>query len=215
MTMKKETINVIAKDSYGEIIYVESFPNNDFKKVEDIGKYLQKKMKWPKSVICGYTRISQQRLLVQDAFSRNGKINWLLETEKVDIEKVALASPSNTVNVVVVCLKSPPGLGCALETALRVMGLKALFWLFLVIHSYLSPFRTLMKKYGVDEDFVKGTIKMRKEWDRGFISIDSFQCKGLVEYSIMRKLGYKLKDKKWATNIGRQPKFPDAIIRGE
>lgn len=57
------------------------------------------------------------------------------------------------------------------------------------------------------------TIKHCKTWRLGFISTEEFKHKKIVEYSIMKKLGYKKVGDKWvASGIERQ-KYPFEITR--
>lgn len=57
------------------------------------------------------------------------------------------------------------------------------------------------------------TIKHCKTWRLGFISTEEFKYKKIIEYSIMRKLGYKKTGDKWVINSMERLKYPFEITR--
>lgn len=215
----KKSLNIIAKNPYGETIYAESITKdlNKFKTIEDTGRYLKKKMTWPACVICKYDKSTQQSLLVHDAFSKKGQIDWNLRTEEMNIETAFNASQNHTITIIGICFEKALGLGCTADTILNIIDfLKLIAWFFVAIYSYVFPFRTMHKKYKVNENYVKDTIKISNRWNKGFLSTDNFRHKKIIEYSIMRKLGYRAVDGKWINDRSElRFKFPDEIVKGE
>ena len=218
-TASKKTLNIIAKNPYGETIYAESLSKNlnSFNKVEDVGQYLREKMTWPDCVICEYDKSTQQLLLVHDAISKKGQINWNLMTGEISIEKAFDAVKNRSITIIGICFEEAPGFGCGPDTILNIIEfLKMVTWLFLAVYNYIFPFKTMSKKYRINESYIKDTILVRESWDKGFLSIDNFRYKNIIERSIMRKLGYRIINKKWVNNYpGRRFKFPNEIIKGE
>ena len=216
-----KTINIIAENPYGKTIYAESvcYDSKKYKKLEDISEYIKKKLKWPDCVICKYDNYTQQSMLVCDAISKNGSINWLLPFWEIDIIDAFGKTSDDMISVIAVCFEWTPGLGAGPDTILALIEflkafiefLKILGYLFFAVYYFFFPYKLLLKKYKVNEIFVKDTIKIRTEWDKGFISIDNFRYKNVIEYSIMKKLGYKKVGDKWVINGIERLKYPFEI----
>jgi hypothetical protein len=212
------TINIIAKNPYGETVYAESvcYDPKKYKKFEDISKHVKKKLKWPDCVICEYDKYTQQSMLVCDAVSKNGSINWSLPFWKIDIEDAFKKTSGNMISVIAVCFEKAPGLGAGPDTILTIIEfLKILGYLFFAIYYFFFPYKLLLKEFKVNEIFAKDTIKMRMKWNKGFISIDNFRYKNVIEHSIMKKLGYEVVDKKWVNHMINRCKLPNEIVKGE
>ena len=210
-----KTINIIAKNPYGEVTYAESvrFDSKKYKKLEDISEYIKKKLKWPDCVICKYDKYTQQSILVCDAISKNGSINWSLPFWEIDIKDAFGKTSDDMISVIAVCFEWAPGLGAGPDTILTFIEfLKILGYLFFAVYYFFFPYKLLLKKYKVNEIFIKDTIKKRTEWNKGFISIDNFLYKNVIEYSIMKKLGYKKASNKWVISSIERLKYPFEII---
>lgn len=173
-------------------------------------------MKWPDCVICEYDKYTQQSMLVCDAISKNGSINWSLPFWEIDIKDAFAKTSDDMISVIAVYFERAPGLGAGPDTILTFIEfLKILGYLFFAVYYFFFPYKLLLKKYKVNEIFVKDTIKIRTEWNKGFISIDNFRYKNVIEYSIMKKLGYKVVDKKWVNHMVSRYKLPGEIVKGE
>lgn len=219
MKGNKPIINIIVKNKYGETINVESITNTSkLKTTEDAGNYIMKKMKWPVCFDCGYDKAIQQRLLVRDAESKQGSIDWLLRTDDFSISEALAASFNNSVTLIVICYEQFPELGC-LDDAFSLLEyfLKLVFVIVSLLYNYFSPYKQLMKEYKVDKSFINDTIKLRRHWDKGFISSRKIRFKGVIERSIMKKLGYRIINGRWTVknDIDIRFKFPYEIMRGE
>lgn len=213
----EKIVNVIVKNPYGDIIYVEAMKcdKKGVKSFEDIRVTIQKRLKWPATIMLGYDLGTQQSLLVYKAQNENGKIDWSLNFNDIDLLSAFCATAGTPVNVVSICFKRDIGLGAAgIGDVLEfVEVVKLLLCAFFIIHTYIFPFRVLSKKYGVDESYIRDTIKRSKSWDIGFISTEDFRYKTVVERSVMNKMRYKRIGEKWVSMTRRPFKFPHDIFR--
>lgn len=211
-------INIIAKNSYGETLYVESISKNlsKYTNINDIGKYIEEKLKWPKCTICRYDKVTQQLLLVYDAVAKKGEIDWNLDTSSIHIDQAVERMDDGIVTIIVICFEGCVGLGCAPESIVTMIEfLRLLAYPILAVYNYIFPFHIMSKKYKISKDFIKDTITIRKNWNVGFISVEDFCYKKIIERSIMKKLGYRKIGQKWNTEINLREKMPEVIIRGD
>lgn len=212
---EERRINIIVKTPYGDTIYVKTLVHNSehVRSIEHIHAILEKELKWPKTIMLQYARDTQQALLVYEAQRKNGKIDWSLNFETLDLPTAFNATGGAPVNVIAVCYEVDVGLG-AIDTE------KALSTIFQSIRAfsymardYFSPFRALSKKYDISEEYIKETINRSKVWGVGFITTDNLKHQKIIEDSIMRKLGYQKIDKQWVSRVERPTKLPCDIFK--
>ena len=150
-----KTINIIAENPYGKTIYAESvcYDSKKYKKLEDISEYIKKKLKWPDCVICKYDNYTQQSMLVCDAISKNGSINWLLPFWEIVIKDAFGKTSDDMISVIAVCFEWTPGLGAGPDTILALIEflkafiefLKILGYLFFAVYYFFFPYKLLLK----------------------------------------------------------------------
>lgn len=66
---------------------------------------------------------------------------------------------------------------------------------------YIIPFYSIKKEYNYGKMFVQDIIEKSDSWDYGFLDLKKIPFNRLLEKSIMRKFGYKLKKGKWTRNL--------------
>jgi len=220
MGMTKKIINIIAENPLGDIVYTESL-RYDPKKMKgmcDVRDILVKKLVWPKTVICGYCRRTQQAMLVHDAKCGNGSIDWALKFHELDFETAFTATGAAPITIIAICYEEDIGLGGIGfgDVSHLAKIFKILAWLFLLVYNYVRPYRTLSKKYDISEAYIQETINRCDKWRVGFISTEDFKYKSVIERSIMRKMSYKKNNRQWEFNRSRYFfKDPYKIFRGE
>ena len=88
-----------------------------------------------------------------------------------------------------------------LQTLFFIRDVIVLFsTIFYVIILLVLPFRKIKKKYGYGKNFVGDIINSQEEWAFGFFDMKRIKFNKLLEFSVMHKLGYKLKNKIWIKN---------------
>ena len=218
---KARIINIIAKNTFGETIYVESIKYaSDITSFKEISEHVKKKLGWPEYIQCGYDRKTRQLITVSQAELTDGKINWSLNFNAINFDDAFAATHSQPITVITICHKEGGGLGGGIGTVSAIVDLsiktaKIIGYLALAIYYYKKPYKLLAKRYGLDKSYVIDTIKQRQKWGTGFISIEEFRYKQVIETSIMRRLGYKKIGKEWVSEIDKRSKYPDSIFKGE
>ena len=79
--------------------------------------------------------------------------------------------------------------------------IKVISFIFRILNVYLMPFKNIYKNYGYGQDFMYGIISNSCSWEYGFLDLEKIKYKKILERSVMKKFGYKLKNKKWETNM--------------
>ncbi len=98
------------------------------------------------------------------------------------------------------------GIGCAdsiFSHIIEILKIKEIIMFVLNVIKYIFIYQTsfnfIKKEYGYGRNFIFDIIK-RDNWNFGFLKLNKFKLNILIEISIMRKFGYKLKHKKWVTD---------------
>lgn len=220
-TKETKSINIIAKNTFGETIYAESIKYaSNTANFKEIDKRIKTRLGWPEYIQCEYDRKTKQLITVSQAELTDGKINWSLNFNAINFDDAFVATHSQPITVIAICHKEGGGLGGGIGTVSAIVDLsikiaKIIGYLALAIYYYKKPYKLLTKRYGLDESYIIDTINQRKEWGAGFISIEEFRYKQVIETSIMRRLGYKKIGKEWVSEIDRRSKYPDSIFKGE
>ena len=210
------TINIIAKEGSGKICYVKmlKYDSEKMKNFDDVTSFIMKTLKWPKSVFCDYDVDTKQYIIVSNSISRNGQLDWKIDFRKLNFNEVFRFSENPSITVVAVCYPVSLGLGAGVGEVLTwVEFLKIIFSIAIQLYYYIFPYKLLSKKYGFSRSFIVGTISRCRAWRLGFISTEEFKYKKIIEYSIMRKLGYKKTGDKWVINSMERLKYPFEITR--
>lgn len=210
------TINIIVKNEFGEICYVKTlkYDPKKMKDFDDIVSFVISTLKWPKSVFCDYDAKTKQRIIVNDSMNKTGQLDWKIDFSKLEFKEVSRFNANSSITIIAVCYPVSVGLGSGIGEVLTFAEfLKIIFSMVLRLYYYIFPYKLLSKKYNFSKLFIMDTIKHCKTWRLGFISTEEFKHKKIVEYSIMKKLGYKKVGDKWvASGIERQ-KYPFEITR--
>lgn len=210
------TINIIVKNEFGEICYVTTLKYNSkkMKDFDDIVSFVIRTLRWPKSVFCDYDAKTKQRIIVNDSMNKTGQLDWKIDFSKLKFKEVSRSNANSSITVIAVCYPVSVGLGSGIGEVLTCAEfLKIIFSIALRLYYYIFPYKLLSKKYNFSKLFIMDTIKHCKTWRLGFISTEEFKYKKMIEYSIMRKLGYKKTGDKWVINSMERLKYPFEIIR--
>lgn len=115
--------------------------------------------------------------------------------------KVTKKSPLTITGFLVGGGAGGPGMLQGLQTFFFIRDVIVLFsTIFYVIILLVLPFRKIKKKYGYGKNFVGDIINSQEEWAFGFFDMKRIKFNKLLEFSVMHKLGYKLKNKIWIKN---------------
>ena len=210
------TINIIVKNEFGEICYAITlkYDPKKMKDFDDIVSFVISTLKWPKSVFCDYDAKTKQRIIVNDSMNKTGQLDWKIDFRKLKFKEVSRSNANSSITVIAVCYPVPVGLGFGIGEVLTCAEfLKIIFSMFLRLYYYIFPYKLLSKKYNFSNLFIMDTITHCKTWRLGFISTEEFKHKKIVEYSIMKKLGYKKVDDKWVISDIERQKYPFEITR--
>jgi len=75
--------------------------------------------------------------------------------------------------------------------------IKKIIKIFSIFIYYFFPFYFIRRKYGYGRVFISDIIEWSDEWDYKFFSLNRMKFNSILEKSIMRKLKYHKKNKKW------------------
>lgn len=79
--------------------------------------------------------------------------------------------------------------------------LKELINLIIGLFVIMFPFYNIKKKYGYGKNFIYNIIIKNENWNYGFFNLKKVRFNKLLERSVMFKLGYRLKNKKWYKKV--------------
>ena len=216
-------ITIIAKDPYGNTLRAKSIEYNPrvHRNLNDIRLITENELKQTEFVACGYSRETQQAILIHHANTiNNGCMNWDLELHDKPINTAF--NSTDSVVIITIYYEQPFGLGSgggismldSLSNALNLIELiKLIFILFTIAYYYLRPLYAFSKQTPYDEKYIKDTILKCSKWRVGFISDKKFKYKTILEYFIMKKLGYKKLNNHWENTLSTQYKLPHDIFR--
>lgn len=74
---------------------------------------------------------------------------------------------------------------------------KFIFFFIVFFLIYFFPFFFIRKNHYYGKNFIISVITRKDNWNYGFLKSDKISFNKVLEYSIMKKLGYKLKNKVW------------------
>lgn len=202
-TNSKKRINILLKDSNNNIIYTETIEYNEkkHKSCLDIANYICNKFDYKRGLCCNYDDTTQSNYIFNYAKINRDFINWKIDFNTIDIKEIFKGRVDNSITVVMVNV--PYGLGNAGGFPISdifeflVMLIKIITWIIRYFLIVRNPYKKLEDKYHRDKEFINRTILLGNTWKCGFISIDEFEFKMTIEKSIMKKLGYKKKNKNW------------------
>lgn len=201
----KKLINIIVRDINGNNKYSESILYDDCEKklvkLEDVGNYITEKFNSNISPCCCYDFKTKCKILYAKAKENNDFIDWKIEFYNISIKDAFRYVHNNPITIIVI--DSEFGIGSATGLSLldKIQILQIIISIvkkiYVLIKIAINPFKELNKKYHVEENMIKETILLGQQWKMGFISSEEIKNKKLIEKSIMKKLGYKLKESNW------------------
>ena len=201
----KKLINIIVRDINGNNKYSESILYDDCEKklvkLEDVGNYITEKFNSNISPCCCYDFKTKCKILYAKAKENNDFIDWKIEFYNISIKDAFRYVHNNPITIIVI--DSEFGIGSATGLSLldKIQILQIIMSIvkkiYVLIKIAINPFKELNKKYHVEENMIKETILLGQQWKMGFISSEEIKNKKLIEKSIMKKLGYKLKESNW------------------
>ncbi len=201
----KKLINIIVRDINGNNKYSESILYDDCEKklvkLEDVGNYITEKFNSNISPCCCYDFKTKCKILYAKAKENNDFIDWKIEFYNISIKDAFRYVHNNPITIIVI--DSEFGIGSATGLSLldKIQILQIIISIvkkiYVLIKIAINPFKELNKKYHVEENMIKETILLGQQWKIGFISSEEIKNKKLIEKSIMKKLGYKLKESNW------------------
>ena len=201
----KKLINIIVRDINGNNKYSESILYDDCEKklvkLEDVGNYITEKFNSNISPCCSYDFKTKCKILYAKAKENNDFIDWKIEFYNISIKDAFRYVHNNPITNIVI--DSEFGIGSATGLSLldKIQILQIIISIvkkiYVLIKIAINPFKELNKKYHVEENMIKETILLGQQWKIGFISSEEIKNKKLIEKSIMKKLGYKLKESNW------------------
>ena len=170
-------------------------------KLEDVGNYITEKFNSNISPCCCYDFKTKCKILYAKAKENNDFIDWKIEFYNISIKDAFRYVHNNPITIIVI--DSEFGIGSATGLSLldKIQILQIIISIvkkiYVLIKIAINPFKELNKKYHVEENMIKETILLGQQWKMGFISSEEIKNKKLIEKSIMKKLGYKLKESNW------------------
>lgn len=192
-------INIILKDTYGNIIYAETMDYNEkkHKSCSDIANYISNKFDYRPGLCCNYDETTKINYIYNDAKANGDFINWKIDFNNVDIKDAFKGQPDNSITVTIVNV--PYGLGNSGSFAPSevITLIKVVIWIVKYCIYVMNPYKKLREHYHKEKEFINRTILLGDTWKYGFISNENFEFKKTVEKSIMKKLGYKNKNNCW------------------
>lgn len=201
----KKLINIIVRDINGNNKYSESILYDDCEKklvkLEDVGNYITEKFNSNISPCCCYDFKTKCKILYAKAKENNDFIDWKIEFYNISIKDAFRYVHNNPITIIVI--DSEFGIGSATGLSLldKIQILQIIMSIvkkiYVLIKIAINPFKELNKKYHVEENMIKETILLGQQWKMGFISSEEIKNKKPIEKSIMKKLGYKLKESNW------------------
>lgn len=128
---------------------------------------------------------------------KNHKINWFIDYEKIKLKNYFTASNRNEI-----FFNAVGGYGSASGFEWLEIISKIIKVIFFILKNLYKILRVLsykkMEKYtSRSKEFIVDVIKSSEKWSCGFITSENFKFKKIVEYFIMKDLGYKRKKGFW------------------
>lgn len=197
-------LNVIIRDTNYVIkdVFKIKFDINKFANVQELSEYLKQKY----NIIgmfyhCEYEFECKKNYLYCLASQRK---KLTLDVDFNDVEFSKYYKITHNSPLTINCILEGGGFG-AIDDFNLVEFLQTLFFIrdvivlfstiFYVIILLVLPFRKIKKKYGYGKNFVGDIINSQEEWAFGFFDMKRIKFNKLLEFSVMHKLGYKLKNK--------------------
>lgn len=207
-------INVVVRNSNNLIEKVCSidYDSKHFNDLESISNYLKENY----NVECAYYRceydIECKKKYIYELLSTNKVLNLDVDFESLKFSKYYKITKKSqlTINAVL----ETGGFGATGGPGI-IWWLQALFFIrdvVLLILSMLSfikiyflPFNEIKKKYGYGKNFIYDIFDNQDIWQFGILSLEKIKLNKVLEFSVMNKFGYKLKNKNWIRKILHNP----------
>ena len=128
---------------------------------------------------------------------KNHKINWFIDFDKIKMKNYFMAVNRSEIFFYAVGGYGSTGDLSCLQVVFKVIKM-VLFFLknFYKLFKILS-YRKMERHTNRSRLFIVYVIGSSDKWNCGFISSNEFKLKGVVEFFIMRDLGYKKKNGEW------------------
>lgn len=199
-------LNVIIRDTNYVIkdVFKIKFDINKFANVQELSEYLKQKYNIMGMFYhCEYEFECKKNYLYCLASQRK---KLTLDVDFNDVEFSKYYKITHNSPLTINCIlegggAGGPGMLQVLQMFFFIRDVIVLFsTIFYVIILLVLPFRKIKKKYGYGKNFVGDIINSQEECAFGFFDMKRIKFNKLLEFSVMHKLGYKLKNKIWIKN---------------
>lgn len=128
---------------------------------------------------------------------RNNQINWF-----IDYNKIKLKNYFTALNRKEIFFNAVGGYGSVKEFEVLKIAFKIIKGIFLLLKNLYKVFIFLsykkMENYtGRSKMFIADVITSSEKWKCGFIAVDEFKFKKIIEFFIMKDLKYKKRNGIW------------------
>lgn len=198
-------LNVIIRDFDNLVVNLYNIKfNKKIIDLEELSNYLNSKFSSEGLFFSCEYDIECKKKYLYELSKINGKLNLDTDFQYLTFKqyyKVTKKSPLTITGFLVGGGAGGPGMLQGLQTFFFIRDVIVLFsTIFYVIILLVLPFRKIKKKYGYGKNFVGDIINSQEEWAFGFFDMKRIKFNKLLEFSVMHKLGYKLKNKIWIKN---------------
>lgn len=198
-------LNVIIRDFDNLVVNLYNIKfNKKIIDLEELSNYLNSKFSSEGLFFSCEYDIECKKKYLYELSKINGKLNLDTDFQYLTFKqyyKVTKKSPLTITGFLVGGGAGGPGMLQGLQTFFFIKDVVVLFSnIFYVIILLIFPFRKIKKKYSYGKNFVCDIINNQEEWAFGFFDMKRIKFNKLLEFSVMHKLGYKLKNKIWIKN---------------
>lgn len=201
-------INIIVRNEKNlvEDLVSLKYDSKKFKNFNMVSEYLQKKYKKKCEYYeCEYD-IECKKEYIYCLTKKNKSIDLDIDFSELEFEEYYRITKTDTLTINSV--RGSGGIG-AVEEIIKILEILIFLWSLLknfinLIKSllvYFFPFYNIKKEYDYGKNFICDIILKSENWNYGFLNLEKIKFKKLLEKSIMRKLGYELKNKKWVSGV--------------
>ncbi len=205
-------INIIIRDedNFIENVIKVKYDSKKYNNLMEMSDYLKEKYnKESMYYECKYDIECKKKYLYYLA-KKNKKLNLDTDFNELSFDEYYKIVKNNklTINALLV------GGGCGgftevakiIEIILNVWSwIKQICCFIGKIFIYCFPFYYITKEYGYGRKFLYDVIDNDSSWNYNFFDLEKIKSNKLLEKSVMRKFGYKLKKKKWQKEIYPDP----------
>ena len=207
-------INVVVRNSNNliEKVYNIGYKLEEFNDLESISEYLKENY----NVECAYYRceydIECKKKYIYHLSSKNKGLNLDVDFDSLEFSKYYKITKKSqlTINAVLETggygAAGGPGIMDWLQILFFIKDVVLLIIsIFSFIKIYFFPFQEIKKKYSYGKNFIYDVIENQETWKWGVLALEKIKFKRILEFSVMKKFGYKLKNKTWVRKILPNP----------